>query len=133
VSNNRLLIIDDEVGITSVIEHVARSIGFEVLSIHDPSQFEKALARIRPSVIFLDISMPGRDGMQLITQLAATGYDGRIVIVSGSDPRYVQMSAANAKARGLTVAGTLPKPFRKQQVVDLLSSLSGSRQSEASS
>jgi hypothetical protein len=44
--------------------------------------------------------------------------------MSGSDPRYIQMSSTIARTRGLAVAGTLPKPFRKQAVLDLLSSLS---------
>jgi DNA-binding NtrC family response regulator len=122
-NSNRLLVIDDEVGITSVIEHAARALGFEVLSIHDPDQFEKGLTKIRPSVIFLDIAMPGRDGMQLIGHLASNSYGGHIVIMSGSGSHYIQMSAASAKARGLAVAATLPKPFRKQEVVELLSSL----------
>ena len=124
-NTNRLLVIDDEVGVTSVIEHVARALGFEVLSIHDPDQFEKGLMKIRPSVIFLDIAMPGRDGMQLIGHLASKGYGGQIVIMSGSGTHYIQMSAASAKARGLMIAGTLPKPFRKQQIVELLSSIAG--------
>lgn len=41
-SSNRLLIIDDEVGITSVIEHAARTLAFEVLSIHDSDQLPVA-------------------------------------------------------------------------------------------
>lgn len=123
VSSKRLLVVDDEVGITSVIEHVARALGYEVASIRDTVQFERALNRLKPTIIFLDIAMPGRDGMQLIGLLAAEGYTGQIVVMSGSDSRYIQMNADFAKARGLAIAGTLPKPFRKQQVVDLLSSL----------
>lgn len=122
-NSNRLLIVDDEVGITSVVEHAARTLGFQVLSIHDSDQFEKAFSRIQPNVIFLDIAMPGRDGMQLIGHLAAGGYKGQIVIMSGSGTTYIEMSAASAKARGLAIAGVLPKPFRKQQVVELLSTI----------
>jgi hypothetical protein len=46
------------------------------------------------------------------------------VVMSGSDPSYIQMSSTIAKTRGLWVAGTLAKPFRKQTVRDLLVSLS---------
>jgi DNA-binding NtrC family response regulator len=122
-NSNRSLIVDDEVGITSVIEHAARTLGFQVLSIHDSDQFEKAFTKIQPDVIFLDIAMPGRDGMQLIGHLAAGGYKGQIVIMRGSGPPYIQMSAASAKTRGFAIAGVLPKPFRKQQVVELLSTI----------
>jgi hypothetical protein len=43
--------------------------------------------------------------------------------MSGSDPRYIQMSSTIAKTRGLWVAGTLAKPFRMAAVTDLLISL----------
>jgi DNA-binding NarL/FixJ family response regulator len=93
------------------------------LAIHDTDQFEKALGQIKPTIIILDIAMPGRDGVELIGHLAAGNYPGKIVVMSGSDPRYIQMSSTIATMRGLMVAGTLPKPFRKQQVMDLLTGL----------
>jgi len=122
-ATNRLLIVDDEPGITRVIEAAARDLGFEVMAINDTDQFEKALETIKPTIIFLDIAMPGRDGMELIGYLAMGNYPGRIVVMSGSHERYIEMSSTIAKTRGLWVAGTLAKPFRKQAVTDLLVSL----------
>jgi two-component system, OmpR family, response regulator len=63
---SRVLIIDDEPGITRVIEFAARELGFESLAINDTDKIETALAALRPTIIFLDIAMPGRDGMELI-------------------------------------------------------------------
>jgi DNA-binding response OmpR family regulator len=120
---NRLLIVDDEPDIARLIEIPARALGFEVWSINDTDQFEKALQHLKPTIIFLDVAMPGRDGVELIAHLSAGNYPGKVVVMSGSDPRYIQMSSTIAKTRGLNVAGTLPKPFRKQQVVDLLTKL----------
>ncbi len=116
----RLLIVDDEPGITRGIEGAALEIGFDVLAIHESDHFEKALAKIKPTIIFLDIEMPGRDGMELMGQLAASNYPGKVVIISGSDGSYIQMLSTIATRRGLVVAGTLSKPFRKQAVIDLL-------------
>jgi DNA-binding response OmpR family regulator len=123
---NRLLIVDDEPGITRVIEAAARELGFEVMSINDTDQFEKALGAIKPTIIFLDVAMPGRDGVELIAHLSAGNYRGKVVIMSGSDPRYIQMSSTIAKTRGLMVAGTLAKPFRLREVKDLLATLADS-------
>jgi DNA-binding response OmpR family regulator len=122
-STNRLLIIDDEPDITRLIEVTARRLGFAVLAIHDTDLFEKALGQIKPTVIILDIAMPGRDGLELIGYLSAGDYSGKVVLMSGSDPRYIQMSSVIAKTRGLFIAGTLAKPFRKRSVIDLLISL----------
>jgi len=89
------------------------------LAIHETEQFEKALRTIKPTIIFLDISMPRRDGVELIAYLSAWNYPGRIVIMSGH-PLYLEMSSTIAKTRGLRLAGLLTKPFKKQQILDLL-------------
>jgi len=128
----RLLVIDDEPGVTKLIEHAARTLGLEVMAINDTDQFEKAIDTFMPTIILLDVSMPGRDGVELIGHLAVAGYSARLAIMSGSDPRYIQMSSAIAKTRGLTVAGTLPKPFRMADVKALLRSLSSAPDSPSS-
>jgi DNA-binding NtrC family response regulator len=116
----RLLIIDDEPGVTRLIESVARSMGLDVMAINETEQFEKALETWKPTIIFLDVAMPGRDGLELIGHLSARNYPGKIVIMSGSDPRYIQMSSTIAKTRGLAIAGTLAKPFRVNTLKALL-------------
>ena len=123
-ASNRLLIIDDEPDITRIIEITAQKLGFEVMSIHDSNRFEQGLQQLRPTIIFLDITMPNRDGLELIGHLAARNYPGHIVIMSGKDERYIQMSSTIGKTRGLSVAGTLTKPFRKDALQELLTRLS---------
>jgi two-component system OmpR family response regulator len=122
-SPRRLLIVDDESEITRVIEIAARTLGFEVMAINDTEQFEKALATLSPTIVLLDVSMPGRDGLELIAHLAAANYSGKVAVMSGTDPRYIQMSSTIARTRGLQIAGTLPKPFRMRDVTDLLEAL----------
>jgi DNA-binding NtrC family response regulator len=123
MSTNRLLIVDDEAAIARLIEQAAREVGFEVRAIFDSQDFEKAVQEIDPNIVFLDIAMPGRDGLELIGHLAASNFPGKVVVMSGSDKSYIQMSSTIAKARGLKVAGTLEKPFRRQTILDLLRSL----------
>ncbi len=127
-TTGRILIVDDEPDDAILIERVALQIGFKVLTIYGSDQFEKALQQFIPTIIFLDIAMPGRDGMALVGVLAASGYPGKVVIMSG-DPAYIQMSAAIAKTRGLMMTATLSKPFWKQSVLDLLESLADLTQS----
>ena len=120
---NHLLIVDDEPAVARILETIARKVGFEVLTIHDSDQFEKALGQISPTVVCLDIAMPGRDGAELLGVLAAQSYAGKVLVMSGSHPSYIQMSAAIGKARGLQIAGTLAKPFRMKEASDLLKGL----------
>jgi CheY-like chemotaxis protein len=122
----RLLIVDDEAEVARIIERVGLQLGLQVLAISDSARFEDALGTIDPTLVFLDLSMPGRDGIELMAQLATRNYAGKIVVMSGSDERLMQMSGTIAKARGLAVEGLLSKPFRKQRLQELLISLAPS-------
>jgi DNA-binding response OmpR family regulator len=119
---NRLLIVDDTQEITDLVEVFAQAAGYEVLSINDSKLFEQALDQIKPTVIFLDMTMPGRDGMALIGSLASSNYPGRVVIMSGSDLSDVK--TMSTEIRSLILSAVLLKPFRRQTVVELLKNLS---------
>lgn len=73
----RLLIVDDETEVARVIERVGLQLGLQVLAISDSTRFEGAFATIDPTLVFLDLSMPGRDGIELMAQLATRNYAAR--------------------------------------------------------
>jgi DNA-binding response OmpR family regulator len=122
-SKHRVLVVDDEAGVGRIIKAAAAELGLQALAITDSEQFDQAFASITPTIIFLDIIMPGRDGMEIVRQLGTQGYTGQIVLITGSNPLYMQMTSSVAWAHGLGLIGMLFKPFRKRQVVDLLTEL----------
>lgn len=79
----RLLIVDDEAEIARIIERVATQLGFEAQTLSDSMRFKASFEALRPYIIFLDINMPGRDGVELIACLAAANYQGKVVVMSG--------------------------------------------------
>lgn len=119
-SANRLLIVDDEPEIASVLETIAGTLPFEVRSIGE-SEFEQVLEQFRPTVICLDITMPGRDGWQLVDVLSGLGYQGKVVIMSG-DQGQVYAATRSGKGKGLQLS-TLPKPFGVDTVLETLQRL----------
>jgi DNA-binding response OmpR family regulator len=122
---NRLLIVDDKQEITDLVEVFAQAAGYEVLSINDSKLFEHALDQIKPTVIFLDMTMPGRDGMALIGSLASSNYPGKVVIMSGFDPS--DLKTTSTEIRSLMPSAVLSKPFRRQTVMELLKDLSATQ------
>lgn len=123
MATNRLLIVGDEKEISQLIEIRARALGYQVASMNNSEKFEEVLARLKPTAVFLDISISSRDGLELIGRLAAASYQGQLVIMGGSKSDDIQMSSTIAKDGGLAMGGTLAKPFRSQAVTDLLVSL----------
>src|SRR5258708_19281047 len=62
-------------------------------------------AELRPDAVFLDINLPGKDGVSLATQLAILPQPPRLVFTTGN-------------------AGRATHPFRLEDVDDLLNPLS---------
>ena len=117
----RFLIIDDDPKYCQAIETVSAQLGMESLSVAD--RCDEALDSFKPTGIFLDLAMPGPDGKGLIGFLASRNYAGRVVLMSGASPIFIQMSSTIGETRGLNIAATLQKPFTSQQVLHILTAL----------
>ena len=70
---------------------------------------------LRPRITFLDIDMPGVDGLEALSQIRAVQKDAFVAIVSGCS------SAANVKhALGMGANAFIVKPYKPQRIVDAL-------------
>ena len=114
----RFLIIDDDLEYCQAIATVSAQLGMESLSV--AVRCDEALDSFKPTGIFLDLAMAGPDGRSLIGFLVSRNYAGRVVLMSGANPIFIQMSSTIAETRGLNVAATLHKPFTRQQVLHIL-------------
>jgi DNA-binding response OmpR family regulator len=80
-----ILVVDDEPPVRALFEEFLAGSGFEVVT---ASGGEQALAivesrRTEPIVAFLDVMMPGIDGLTLARKLRGRFKRGRIIIMSG--------------------------------------------------
>ncbi|HET7792831.1 MAG TPA: response regulator transcription factor [Rhizobacter sp.] len=97
----RIALVDDHAPFRACVRQLLAQHGFEVVAECDEgTQLLDALARTRPDVVVLDVSMPGMDGPQTARHLRAHHPGVRIVALSmHDDPRVVAaMAAAGAQA-----------------------------------
>jgi EAL domain-containing protein (putative c-di-GMP-specific phosphodiesterase class I) len=120
MESNRLLVIDDEPLMASVVGKAARSLGFDVITTDDPSDLRKHLRAWRPTAIVLDLMMPGLDGFEMLGILKEEGSNARILIVSGSDLPVIEAARDLATRNGLPIVGILAKPFEMDDLKGLL-------------
>jgi serine phosphatase RsbU (regulator of sigma subunit) len=78
-----VLIVDDDDGIRRVFRRVLERDGLRVI---EASDGESGLARCRelaPGMVFLDLRMPGMDGLDVLSALVAEHPETPVVVVSG--------------------------------------------------
>jgi EAL domain-containing protein (putative c-di-GMP-specific phosphodiesterase class I) len=107
----RLLIVDDEPGVADLIAEVAEAIGFSIATANDGGAFHEAYERVEPKVIFLDLKLPGYDGIELLRFLGERRSRATIFIASGSDPRTLAAARAVGEQYDLDMGRTLSKPL----------------------
>nr|WP_314444224.1 EAL domain-containing response regulator [uncultured Sphingomonas sp.] len=74
----------------------------------------------RNNVVVLDLAMPDIDGFGAIDRIAKEGNVSRLIIASGQQPRIINAAVMTAQSAGLTVVGTLQKPYTARRLVELL-------------
>ena len=125
----RAVVVDDMPEIANFLCDLCRSVGFEAERIADarsvdPEDLEHA------SVVFLDLSMPGLDGVEFMRVLGGARLRTPIVLVSGHDQCTLQAAAEAGRECGLDIHGLLRKPFSIAQFEQLATSL-GTRSAAA--
>lgn len=58
-------------------------------------------ARLQPDVVLLDLTMPGKDGLQALPELRAASPQTRVVILSGHEGRPIEEAARRGAERFL--------------------------------
>jgi DNA-binding NtrC family response regulator len=119
----RLLLVDDEQGMTDFIKAVAEDGPFEVRTSNRPVDFMESFRKSPPDAIILDLAMPGMDGVQLLRWLAEQGCKAGIIIISGFDRRVLDAARRLGEASGLRIVDSLAKPIRLAAMRDALKRL----------
>ena len=117
----RILVCDDEPAFGRFVETVAEDLGYAVRLTTDGQQFIQVYETFRPSIILLDMIMPGMDGNEIVLWLADHQSSAELVIITGYAADYAANAKVLAEFRGLGPVTTLRKPI---DVSDLRSVLS---------
>jgi EAL domain-containing protein (putative c-di-GMP-specific phosphodiesterase class I) len=118
---DRLLVVDDEPAFGQIVKRVAQRCGFEVVVAETAAAFLKAARLWHPTVILLDLKIPGADGIELLRLLAADKCKASIVVSSGADARVLDTAMQLGRARGLNMRDSLQKPIRADSLRERLS------------
>lgn len=119
---NTLLIVDDERAFGEFVKKVASGLGFAVTVTETPAALLENLLP-HPTVIIVDLQMPGFDGIELLRELAAQRVTSKVVVASGVDSRTIDTVHRLGSELGLDMGGSINKPIRVAELQALLTGM----------
>jgi EAL domain-containing protein (putative c-di-GMP-specific phosphodiesterase class I)/CheY-like chemotaxis protein len=122
-ANRHVVLVDDDPFMLSLLGSMLSSLGFDRVTAASNGSDALALANApggTVDVIILDINMPDMDGIELVRQLAAIGYAGALILVSGESSRMLDSVERLVRSHQLSLLGALRKPPSLRAVRELL-------------
>jgi two-component system nitrogen regulation response regulator NtrX len=108
----RILVIDDEAAIRDSLKMILEYEGYEVLSAATGEEGIAQAEREAPDLVFLDIKMPGMDGLEVLQRLRHLVEVTPIVVISG----HGTVSTA-VEATKLGAFDFIEKPLERERVL----------------
>jgi DNA-binding response OmpR family regulator len=111
-----VLVVDDDVVLRRVVRAVLEADGFRVVEAPDGEQGLKLAAEVRPSVVILDVMMPGIDGVEVCRRMDHSST--KVLMLTALGDVGTEVAALQAGA-----SGYLTKPFSSLELLDRVEEL----------
>lgn len=110
--SNRILVVDDEEFILTLIEFNLQQAGFEVITAMDGAEGLRKATEENPDLIILDLMLPKMDGMEVCKELRLRRMMTPILMLTAKDDEF-------DKVLGLELGADdyMTKPFSPREVV----------------
>jgi len=110
--SGHIYLIDDDASIRRALTGTLERLGYSVSVYEAPDEFLKSAMPISPSVILLDMRMPGKSGVEVQAELIANKCRTPIIFISGES-----LPAQIVRAMKQGAADFLLKPFSMESLL----------------
>lgn len=115
----KVLIVDDNALTRYTIKTLLLKLDHEVVGEAENGQDAlTAYAGLKPDVVFLDLILPGRSGVEILEDLLKLDPGARVVIVTA-----VQQDELDRKLANRGVSGVIRKPFSFEELKETVNGL----------
>lgn len=111
----RVLLIDDNLNLTSLLSRALSKFGLEPFVENNSFQSMEAIRRHKPDLLVLDVMMPGKDGAAVLAELRMDKDWGRLPVILLTALAQEAQSIANIGGRRCTIMG---KPVELEDLVN---------------
>lgn len=126
MSNQRILVVDDEKNIRLTVTQALQTSGYEVSSAINGQEALQKLNESDFSLILLDLKMPGMDGFEVLQRVVDMRPDIRVIIISA----YGTVENA-VEAIKLGAVDFIQKPFTPRELREIVTEVLDRNKDEA--
>ena len=112
MSKSRILVIDDEAEIRRSVRMILEYEGYDVVEASSGPEGVALAEKESPDLIFLDVKMPGMDGLEALQRIKASNDATPVVIISGHGTVTTAVEATKAGAFDF-----IEKPLASERVL----------------
>ena len=103
----KLLIVDDEKGITDALKDFFHSRGFAATAANSGEEAIEAVKALRPDIVFLDIRMKGMSGLEALKKIKEMDKKIKVIMLTVHEEKEIV-----ERAKELGADEYITKPFR---------------------
>lgn len=96
--SEKILVVDDELAFCEVLRDFLVSKGFQVVIANSGDEALKVYPEEKPSIVLMDVRMPGKDGLSTLKELKAADPEVKAVMVSAVHDEEVVRQAKDEGA-----------------------------------
>ena len=113
----RILVVDDEASIRDTLRMILEYEGYEVIQAATGEDGVRLIERESPDLVFLDIKMPGMDGLEVLQKVRHLADTTPIVVISGHVEHGGASSREAAEAIKLGARDFIEKPPTEERIL----------------
>ena len=98
MAGERILVVDDEPGVRSMLEVILKDEGYGVTAVASGEEGVKLAEKGEFDALLLDVWLPGIDGIETLSRVRAKGIDSEVVMISGHGTIDTAVKATKAGA-----------------------------------
>ena len=111
--DREIMVVDDDQGILESFDAMLGD-DYPVVTLDNGFEAIEYIKSHKPKLIFLDIKMPGMNGIEVLKRLRQSKVDAAVVIVTATTKAHYE-----EEAEELGITGYLRKPFEVDDVEDI--------------
>lgn len=121
----RVLVVDDERALTDTTVRILESQGYPVRGVYDGEAALAEARQWRPSIVIMDVSMPGMGGIEAAARLRRLLEGARILLISGQAEAVDLLEQARVRGQQFEI---MAKPIAPLALLAKVASLADRRE-----